>query len=115
MAETLTQVCNMLEMLNTLHKAVLDKYRPSGGDFINKQGIWESWWDSGHGSGLTDYHGDAPPDVIALDKAFDLIFADLRARKEALLAESRREDEIRREVEKEVRRRYVAEQATKKS
>ena len=44
-----------------------------GAEYINKEGVWESWEDTGHGSGLTKKYRAATEEEIVMSKAFDSI------------------------------------------
>ena len=43
------------------------------GHYINSDGIWEDWTDTGHGSGLYDRFGQATPEQITILKSFDFM------------------------------------------
>lgn len=38
--------------------------------YINKDGVWEDWTDTGHGSGLTSFYGQATPEEVVQNAAF---------------------------------------------
>lgn len=41
--------------------------------YINAKGVWESWEDTRHGSGDIEYHGEATPEEMLVDKAFNTL------------------------------------------
>lgn len=48
------------------------------GEYINKDGVWETWDDTGHGSGLTEYYGRATEKEIEIAKAFTAVISAVR-------------------------------------
>lgn len=50
-------------------------------EYINKDGVWESWEDTGHGSGLTRTYRAATPEEIVMNSSFDNINKFIRTYK----------------------------------
>lgn len=52
--------------------------RPGNSEYINKEGVWESWTDTGHGSGLTQYYEDATESQKIVNEAFKTVLDVLK-------------------------------------
>lgn len=72
---TITQVerkevdINPIEFLDSLLKAWKRSIDMQGCD-INSKGMWESWTDTGHGSGLTERKREATAEELSIDECF---------------------------------------------
>lgn len=69
-----------IRMVEALRKALLTDPSfgaPSDAEYINADGVWESWIDT-HGSGITTRHGRATPEQIQVMSALDLISKKVR-------------------------------------
>lgn len=63
---------NPADVLEQLKREWLTSVKHAG-DYINKDGVWESWYDTGHGSGMYSTHGTATEHEKEIVKAFKLI------------------------------------------
>jgi hypothetical protein len=66
------------EILRQLHWEWVCKNSPCNAEYINKDGIWESWVDTGHGSGLTQYYGEATESQKVINEAFKTVLGVLK-------------------------------------
>lgn len=48
-------------------------------EYINKDGVWETWYDTGHGSGMYSTHGIATEQEKEMDKAFSILEGYVKA------------------------------------
>lgn len=61
------------DLFEAVQTATWAKLGPKPGDYINTAGVWESWEDTGHGSGLTTTHRKATDAEVAVDKALKVV------------------------------------------
>lgn len=77
--ERVTIDINPRKALEALEQILWEKLnRPPGAEEINSNGVWESWTDTGHGSGLTDRYGPACSEQLELDAALKILKKNLR-------------------------------------
>lgn len=69
------------EFLNKLFKSCMSKIYKGEGEYINKDGVWEDWYDTGHGSGMTTKHETATQEQIELNAAFNYIIGFIHKHK----------------------------------
>jgi len=51
------------------------------GEYINSEGMWESWYDTGHGSGITNVYNEATAkekEIMRAFKTIDNVIRDLK-------------------------------------
>lgn len=59
--------------LRQLEDSCMSAIYSGEGEYINKDNVWESWYDTGHGSGLTTIYEKATQEQIDLQDAFKFI------------------------------------------
>lgn len=52
------------------------------GEYVNREGYWESWDDTGHGSGITDVYEKATDEEIEIMKSFEMLKGVVRVLEE---------------------------------
>lgn len=61
-----------IDMIDAMEKRWLSNIKQSG-NYINRNGEWEDWLDTGHGSGITKIIRGATESEIAISKAFQTL------------------------------------------
>ena len=61
------------DALKAIEHVLKEKYRVGQDWYINRNGQWEEWTDTGHGSGLTDIHRYATDEELEVAKALSTL------------------------------------------
>lgn len=64
---------NVQEVLDKLYYSCMRSVYKGKGEYINSKGVWESWDDTGHGSGITTTYEPATQEQLDLDRALRYI------------------------------------------